>query len=297
MIPAASQRGRSTKHARAAFCALLALLSCAACATTPAPEVTGPRPNEPPYPVLMVETPNRRAGAFQAWAKFTSEQGITNAPEPELQPVTATLRALPAMGATPLYLPKVGDAVPMSEENTRESLRRFITNVAPLLGAQPVHLSLLQRVDAADGTERAVYEQRPFRYPLRGGYGLVEITFTPDRRVLQITSTAIPEIEQLQRAGTGTRPRSSADDLPAQLAGKTFTYTDASGNQQTLAINQAADVQVSELVVYPRPRAADPTVLEFHLAWEITLKSDPSGAAVYMDAVTNELLAVGTRPR
>ena len=286
------------KHSRGALYALLALLSCAACATTPAPDAAGPRPNEPPYPVLMVETPNRRAGAFQAWAKFTSEQGVMNAPAPELQPVTATIRALPALSpATPLHLPKVGDAVPMSEENTRESLRRFITSVAPLLGAQPIHLSLTQRVDAADGTQRAVYEQRPFRFPLRGGYGQVVITFTPDGRVLQITSTAIPEIEQLQRAGAGTRPKWSADELPAQLAGKTFTYTDAAGVQRTMTINQAENVQVRELVVYPRPRATDPTVLEFHLAWEITLKSDPTGAAVYLDAVTNELLAVGQPPR
>ncbi len=283
------------KHRRAALCALLALLSCAACATTPAPDATGPRPNEPPYPVLMVETPNRRAGALQAWAKFTTEQGIADAPAPELQPVTATIRALPAGAA--LHLPKVGDAVPMSEENARESLRRFINSVALLLGAQPTHLSLIQRVDAADGTQRAIYEQRPFRYPLRGGYGIVEITFAPDRRVLQITSTAIPEIEQLQRAGAGVRPTWPAEKLGAQLAGKTFTYTDAAGGQQTLTINQAEDVVVRELVIYPRPRAADPTVLEFHLAWEITLKSDPSGAAVYLDAVTNELLAVGPRPR
>lgn len=283
------------KHSRVALCALLALLSCASCATTPAPDAAGPRPNEPPYPVLMVETQNRRAGAFQAWAKFASEQGIPDTPAPELQPVTATLRALPA-GAS-LHLPKVGDAVPMTEENTRESLRRFITSVAPLLGAQPTHLSLTQRVDAADGTQRAIYEQRPFRYPLRGGYGIVEISFAPDRRVLQITSTAIPEIEQLQRAGAGTRPRWSADELPAQLAGKTFTYEDAAGSQQTLTISRPEDVLVRELVVYPRPRAAVPTVLEFHLAWEITLRSDPSGAAVYVDAVTNELLTVGRPPR
>ncbi|HWT02995.1 MAG TPA: hypothetical protein VN256_22280 [Pyrinomonadaceae bacterium] len=262
-----------------------------ACATTPPPDAAGPRPNEPAYPVLMVETPNRRAGAFQAWAKFTREQGITDAPAPELQPVTATLRALPTLPGTGLHLPKVGDTLPMSEEHTREALRRFITSVSPLLGAQPVHLSLMQRIDAADGTQKAIYEQRPFRYPLRGGYGLVEITFAPDRRVLQITSTAIPEIEQLQRAGAGTRPKWTAEELPAQLAGKTFTYRDAAGVGQTLTINQAEDAVVRELVIYPRPRAADPTVLEFHLAWDVALKSDPAQNAIYFDAVTNELLA------
>jgi hypothetical protein len=295
MTPAVNQKGRLSKRSHAAACVLLALL-LSACATTPTPDAAGPRPNEPPYPVLMVETPNRRAGAFQAWAKFTSEQGITNAPAPELQPVTATIRALPTLTGTVLYLPKVGDASPMSEENTRESLRRFITSVSPLLGAQPVHLSLIQRIDAADGTQKAIYEQRPFRYPLRVGYGIVEITFTPDRRVLQITSTAIPEIEQLQRAGAGTRPKFTAEELPAQLAGKTFTYRDAAGVEQTLTINQAEDVVVRELVVYPRPRATDPTVLEFHLAWELSLKSDPAQSAIYLDAVTNELLGQ-ERPR
>lgn len=291
MTSVVNQRERSPKRSRAAACVLLALL-LSACAATPPPDAAGPRPNEPPYPVLMVETPNRRASAFQAWAKFTSEQGITDAPAPELQPVTATLRALPTLSGTVLYLPKVGDTFPMSEENTREALRRFITSVSPLLGAQPVHLSLIQRIDAADGTQKAIYEQRPFRYPLRGGYGLAEITFTPDRRVLQITSTAIPEIEQLQRAGAGTRPKWTAEELPVQLAGKTFTYRDAAGAQQTLTINQAEDVVVRELVIYPRPRATDPTVLEFHLAWEITQKSDPAQPAIYLDAVTNELLAL-----
>ena len=53
---------------------------------------------------------------------------------------------------------------------------------------------------------------------------------------------------------------------------------------------------ISGLTAHP-PRAADPTALEFHLAWEITLKSDPGEAAVYLDAVTNELLAVGRPPR
>lgn len=295
MTSVAHQRGRSPKLSRVAACALLALW-LSACAATPPPDAAGPRPNEPPYPVLMVESPNRRASSFQAWAKFTSEQGITDAPAPELQPVTSTLRALPPLSGTVLYLPKVGDTFPMSEENTREALRRFITSVSPLLGAQPVHLSLIQRIDAADSTQKAIYEQRPFRYPLRGGYGVVEITFTRDRRVLQITSTAIPEIEQLQRAGAGVRPRWNAEELPVQLAGKTFTYRDATGVEQTLTINQAEDVVVSELVIFPRPRATDPTVLEFHLAWELTLKSDPAQAAVYLDAVTNELLGI-ERPR
>lgn len=276
---------------RFALCVLLSSV-LSACAATPPPNATGPRPNEPPYPVLLTETTDRREAALAAWAKFTTEQGITNAPAPELQPVTATIRRLPAFTGTPLYLPKVGDTLPMNEENTRESLRRFIASASPIIGAPSQQLSLVQRIDAADGTQRALYEQRPFRYPLRNGYGKLEITFTPDRRVLQINSTCITEVEQLQRAGAGTRPRWDAEKVGAQITDRTFTYKDASGNSQTLTVNKGEELIVRELVIYPIPRASDPSILEFHLAWEITVKRSSGSLNIYLDAVTDELLAV-----
>jgi hypothetical protein len=282
---------RRFEYLRIAVCVLLAL-GLSACAATPPPNVAGPRPNEPPYPVLLTETAERRGAAFIAWTKFMQEQGITNPPAPELQPVTATIRSLPAFAAAPLYLPKVGDSIPMSEENTRESLRRFISSATPLLGAQPFHLSLVQRTDLADGTKKAFYEQRPFRYPIRNGYGKLEITFSADRRVLQINSTCIPDVEQLQRAGAGTRPKWAAEDVPRQIAGRTFTYRDAAGNQQSLTIAKPEEVIVRELVIYPIPRASDSSVLEFHLAWEITIKRGAESLTLYLDAVKDEALAV-----
>jgi hypothetical protein len=206
--------------------------------------------------------------------------------------VTATIRSLPAFTGTALYLPKVGDALPMNEENTRESLRRFIASASSIIGAQSQQLSLIQRVDAADGTQRALYEQRPFRYPLRGGYGKLEITFMPDRRVLQINSTCITEVEQLQRAGAGTRPRWDAEKLSALIIDRTFTYRDAAGNSQTLTISKGDEVTVRELVVYPVPRASDPSILEFHLAWEITVKRARYSFNLYLDAVTDETITV-----
>jgi hypothetical protein len=218
---------------------------------------------------------------------------VTNASAPELQPVTATIRSLPTLTNPPLYLPKVGEAATMSEEETRESLRRFITSASALLGAEPQQLSLVQRTDLADGTKKARYEQRPFRYPLRNDYGVLEITFAPDRRIVQITSTCIPEIEQLQRAGTGVRPRWTSDKVPERIVGHPFTYTDATtGNQQTLTIAQGEEITVRELVVYPRPRANDPLVLEFHLAWEITIGHGPNPLTIYLDAVTDEIISV-----
>ena len=271
---------------------IFVVLGLNGCAATPAPNATGPRPNEPAYPVLLIETNDRREAALTAWTKFAIEQGIANAPAPELQPVTATIRSLPALSGMPLYLPKVGDTCPMNEENARESLRRFITSASQIIGAPPQQLSLVQRIDAADGTQRALYEQRPFRYPLRNGYGKLEITFTPDRRVQQINSTCITDIEQLQRAGAGTRPRWDADKVGAQLLNRTLTYKDAAGGEHTLTIIKGDEVIVRQLVIYPIPRASDPTALEFHLAWEITVKRPSDSLTIYLDAVTDDLLAV-----
>jgi hypothetical protein len=265
---------------RIAICALLAL-AVSACATTPPPGATGPRPNEPPYPVLLTETADRREATLVAWAKFTSEQGIKDAPAPELHPVTGAIRSLPTFTGTPLYLPKVGDAVPMNEDNTRESLRRFIMSAIPLLGARQQQLSLVQRIDAADGTKKALYEQRK-----------LEITFTPDRRVLQITSTCIPETEQLQRASSGIRPKWDAEKVSAQVAGRTFTYRDSASNTQTVTIAQGEKLTVRELVIYPLPRLNDPAILELHLAWEISLERGANSVNLYLDAVTDELLGV-----
>jgi hypothetical protein len=241
----------------------------------------------------MTETMDRHDAALTAWAKFTGEQGITNAPAPELQPVTATIRSLPTFsGGAALYLPKVGDAVPMNEENTREALRRFISSASALIGAQPQQLSLVQRIDAADGTMRALYQQRPFRYSFRGGYGKLEITFTPDRRVLQINSTCIPEIESLQRAGAGIRPKADAEKVIAGLAGRNLTYQDSAGNTQTIAVAKSDEVTVRELVVYPTMRAGNPATLGFHLAWEIAVKRVPDSLTIYLDAVTDQIISV-----
>jgi hypothetical protein len=291
MVHHMKEKARRGELLRVALCFLLAM-GLSACAATPPPNAAGPRPNEPPYPVLMTETADRREATLTAWTKFTSEQGMTNAPVPELQPVTATIRSLPTFTGTNLLLPKVGDDVPMNEENTRESLRRLITSASPLLGAQQQQLSLVQRVDAADGTKRALYEQRPFRYPIRGGYGKLEITFTPDRRVLQINSTCIPEIETLQRAGAGTRTKWDAEKVAAQTVGRTFTYRDSNGNPQTLTVAKDEELIVRELVIYPVPRLSDPSILEFHLAWEITVKRVPDSINIYLDAVSDEIIAV-----
>lgn len=285
---------RVAPELRAAPCLLLVSLLLSACAASSSPDPNSPRSNEPRYPVLMIETTERRDAALAAWTRFAREQGLANPSLPELQPVTATIRNLPPNTSAPLYLPKVGDANPMTEEDTRESLRRYIASAINLVGAQPRQLSLIQRIDAADGTKKAIYEQRPFRYSLRGGYGKLEITFAPDRRILQIYSTCIPEVEQLQRAGAGTRPRSTADKVPEKILGQTFTFTDEGGTQQTFTLAQDEKLTVRELVIYPIARATQPATLEFHLAWEIKVDRPNDSLNIYLDAVTEEILAVNS---
>jgi hypothetical protein len=275
------------------LCIALALL-CSACAATPPPGATTPRSGAPNYPVTLIESADRRQAAQTAWEKLMSEQGVASAPVPDLQPVTASVRSLPAL-ASPLYLPKVGDASdPQAkqvwEDATVESLRRFINSNARLLGADPQQLSLVLLTDAADGTKKAKYQQRPFRYPLRNGFGELEISFTNDRRVLQITSTAIPEIEQLQRAGAGIRPRYSSDEVARRMIGRAFTYTDAAGNVQSYTVQPEDGATVRELIVYPMYRSEQSGVLEFHLAWEVAVGREQK-RLVYVDAITDEVIA------
>jgi hypothetical protein len=284
---------RDTRWRVAIFFLLSLYLS--ACAAAPSPDPAGPRTNLPAYPVLLTEEEGRRAAALAAWTALTKGQGIANAPAPQLQPVTATLRSLPTLPGQPLYLPKVGEGTTMSEEETRESLKRFILAERVLLGAEPQQLSLVQRTDAADGSKKARYEQRPFRFPLRNGYGVLEISFTPDRRILQITSTCIPEAETLRealrRSGTGaTRPSQRAAEIAKKIVGRTLTYTDAAGNQQTYTVAAGDEIIVRELVIYPRPSKETAGGLEFHLAWEINLGGAPA-RLFYIDAITEEFLA------
>ena len=99
----------------------------------------------------------------------------------------------------------------MNEDETREALRRFINDWRVLIGSNPSQLSLIERVDRPDGTKIALYEQRPFRYPLRGDFGKLQIHFTGNRRLLNLTSSCIPDAERLQSALAGVTPSLTAE--------------------------------------------------------------------------------------
>jgi hypothetical protein len=269
--------------------ALLALCSCigAACSTIPPTETNGPRANEPLYPVILANDPNRDSATLAATKQIAAQPGLPSA-NVTLQPITGTIRSLPANGIA-MYLPKLGTATEMTEEETRESLRRFINEWQNIIGADPEELSLVTRTDEPDGTKLATYDQRPFRYPLRGGdYGKLQIRFASDRRVLDIMSTCIPDADKLQQTLAAVNPVVKPEDASRSLSENGINYTDANGQGQFLK-PAVTDIDPRELVIYVSPSPAA-NALEFRLAWEVLVKNAPV-KIVFLDAVKNQILA------
>ena len=271
---------------------VLPLLASACGAASRPPDPAQPRAGVPAYPVVFAGGEERREQAIAAWQALMRDQGISDAPLPELQPITATVRALPAQLGAPLRLPKVGsEATFTTEEETREALRRFINSAGALLGVETQDLSLIEHKRSGDGTQQVRYQQRPFAYPLRGGYGELTISFTPDRRVLQLSSTAIPDATRLERALDQIRPRLTGEQAVARLANQTFTRTDAAGQPQTRTVRAEDERVVRELVVYPVIGTGGPPALELRLAWEIAVGPPSAALPVYVDAATGEVIA------
>ncbi|MFL6229964.1 MAG: hypothetical protein ACJ741_14420 [Pyrinomonadaceae bacterium] len=276
----------------------LACLYTGCAAGSRSPDPTRPRAGEQPYPVIFAADNDRRARALGNWATLANASGLAaGATAPELQPITATLRSLPANAAGALRLPLVeikttdkAATKASADEATRESLRRFITSVRDLLGVSLDALSLVDIREEA-GARVALYQQAPFRFPLRGGYGRVEIRFAPDRTVLALSSTAIPDSTQLSRAIFTARSLAMpADQVAPKLAGRTFTLNTTAGAAETRTIATGETINVRELVVYPTARANDPNTLDLHLAWETAVGAE-GDIIVYVDAVTGEVLA------
>jgi len=273
---------------------VLALLLCACASATRPAGADRPRANEPPRFAVLAASDERRAAALANWAAVVGEQAAKASPTPELGPVTATLRTLPAGLADFPRLPLVviDDEKNRTEEETRESLRRFLAAAAPLLGTDLKQLSLVGVTDApaGAGARRAVYRQNPFAYPLRNGYGAVEVTFTPDLRVVGLSSTAVPDAERLGRTLAQVPKTLTAEQAAAALANRPVTFTDRAGAQQTRTLTQVNASDARQLVVFPLRRDAAPTALELHVAWEVAVGGPESNLFAYVDAATGDVL-------
>ncbi|HEX8337731.1 MAG TPA: hypothetical protein VF621_13435 [Pyrinomonadaceae bacterium] len=274
--------------------ALAFILGACASAARPA-GAERPRGAEPPRFAVLAASEERRAAALANWKAVVGEQAAAASPAPDLRPVTATLDALPAELRDFPRLPLVvaGGEQNRTEEETRESLRRFLSTAAPLLGVDLKHVSLVEISDAAAaaGSRRALYRQNPFAYPLRNGYGAVEVTFTPDLRVVGLSSTAVPDAERLGRTLATVPKTVTAAQAVAALANRAVTYADRAGAQQTRTLTQPEPTAARQLVVFPvRRDAADAAALELHVAWEVAAGGADSPLLVYVDANTGEVL-------
>ena len=178
----------------------------------------------------------------------------------------------------------------MNEEETRESLRRFIREWQELIGSDPAKLSLIERTDQPDGSKLAIYQQRPFRYPIRGNYGKLEIHFSGDRRVLNLTSSCIPDADRIQSALSALNVRPRAEETLQKLRANGLTYVDSQGIQRNFAIAASSEMTARQMTIYILPAKDQPETLEFHLAWEIEFTNAPIKLA-YVDSLNGDVLA------
>jgi len=266
-------------------------VAAGACSNLQPPDANGPRANVRPYPIVVADDETAPAVRL-AWQNLSKARGTATSAEPGFNPLTGTLESLPANGATQVILPKVGSGPTQTEEEMRESLRRFINDWRELIGAEPAQLSLIERVDEPSGIKLARYEQRPFRLQMRGGFGRLLIRFrSSDRQVIEISSNCIPNTDRLQASLAALSPKVSAEEATAHLTGRAFTVTEANGRTQSFTVPSGTPLEVQQLVVYALP-SSDKMSLELHLAWEIMA---PNGAikTIYLDAINDEVIAAG----
>jgi hypothetical protein len=269
------------------FTSALVISSCAALQP---PNVTGPRGISSLYPILLIEDAHRKEATVAALKRLGQQSGKPNGTLPQLQPVTGTILGLPPQVSGSFFLPKVGAGATMNEEETRESLRRFIREWQELIGSDPAKLSLIERTDQPDGSKLAIYQQRPFRYPIRGNYGKLEIHFSSDRRVLNLTSSCIPDADRIQSAFSALNVRPRAEETLQKLRANGLTYVDSQGIQRTFAIAASSELTARQMTIYILPAEDQPDTLEFHLAWEIEFTNAPVKLA-YVDSLNGEVLA------
>ena len=269
---------------------LLFSLTAGACAAFQPTDPNGPRSNEPLYPVELSEVGPRLEEASLAWYQLSQRYGLPRKTEANLHPYTATIQSLPPNMGASIHLPKVGSQTNPTEEETRESLRRFIVEWQRLIGAQPDQLSLVERTDEPSGIKVARYEQRPFRYPLRGGYGTVVIRFRSDGQIVEFSSNCIPNADRLQATLAGLTPKITSDEAVNHIKTQPLTVTDVNGRQQSFSLPANAIVEAQQLVVYAQPSKDPPSGLQIRLAWETDITNGPI-KKVYLDAISGEIIA------
>jgi hypothetical protein len=259
------------------------------CAALQPTDTNGPRSNLPPYPIVANE-PAGVERSILAWQQLSQTYGLPSNISADLQPLTGTLNSIPPNSDSSVFLPKVGSNPNQSEEETRESLRRFIAEWHNVLGADPGQLSLVDRTNDASGVQTARYEQRPFRYPLRGNFGKLVIRFQADRRIVGLSSTCLPNTDRLQAALASLTPKVTPENAATLIEQRQISAPDAAGQQHAFTLAANTVVEVRQLVAYVI-LSSDKQVIEMHLAWEIDVTNGPI-KTIYLDAISEQVIAV-----
>jgi hypothetical protein len=265
-------------------------VTAGACAAFQPTDANGPVANRPQYPIALSDVGPRLEEASLAWYQLSQHYGLPGKTEANLHPYTATLESLPANLPAPIYLPKVGSPTNPTEEDMRESLRRFIVEWQRLIGADPNQLSLVERIDEPSGVKVARYEQRPFRYPLRGGFGSLVIRFRSNGQLVGFSSNCIPNADRLQPALNALTPKVTGEQAVNHIKTQPVTVVNANAQQQGVSLPATATVEARQLVVYAQPSKDPPSGLQIRLAWEIDVTNGPF-TKVYLDAISDEIIA------
>ena len=131
----------------------------------------------------------------------------------------------------------------------------------------------------------ARYEQRPFRYPLRGDFGSLTIRFRSDWQLVGLSSNCIPNADRLQGTLNTLTPKVTAEQAVSHIKTQPVTT-----GQQPLSLPANATVEARQLVVYAQPAKDPPSGLTIRLAWEIDVTGGPIHK-VYLDALSDEIIA------
>jgi len=269
---------------------LVAVVTAGACAAFQPTDANGPAANRPQYPITLSDVGPRLEEASVAWYQLSQRYGLPGKTEANLQPYTATLDSLPANLPAPIYLPKIGSQTTPTEGDVRESLRRFIVDWQKLIGADPNQLSLVERIDEPSGVKVARYEQRPFRYPLRGGFGSLVVRFRNNWQLVGLSSNCIPNADRLQGSLNSLTPKVTAEQAVNHIKTQPVTVVNGAGQQQSVSLPANAIVEARQLVIYAQPPKDPASGLALRLAWEIDITNGPF-RQVYLDAISDEIIA------
>ena len=230
------------------------------------------------YPAVIRDSSERRAKAEREWRRMLDSYGVPQTP-PDLHPITNTPRALQSVSGGIKILASPAD--PNNDTFAlREAMKSFIDRWRELLGLDPSSVSLTS-VESSGDTQKLTYRQANFAYPVAGNFGEMTAAVSRDGILLQLDDRFVPVVD------LPSRPLVQRDTAAKKVAGRSFSYADASGRQQLTQIAAGA-VSVKRLVVLPIEKG---DAVEVHLAWELVAGTSLSWT-VYIDAVTGEELRV-----